>query len=711
MTFQRTQSAYAQSVGSTPTNANYIATRNPGTTDTNFPIGQFWQNTDNESLWYLNSFSTSGGVLQAAWVNIESTLATLSDTADTPVSPSSSLSTPPNNIQLTNLDGTIDILSDAVNNRIIISTSDTGDVQTLTPNSGTSPVTPLGGTINVYGTGSLTTVGSSGTVTAQLTGLTNHSVLVGAGTATITKVAPSATSGVPLVSNGSSADPSFTTAQVVGGGTGNTAFTANSLLLGNGTSPISALGLATNGQLPIGSTGTTPVLATLTQGSNITITNGAGSITLDVPTGGGLSLAAFGSTPNANGLTLSSGVLNMEPASGSFPGGVSTTTQTFAGAKTFTNTVASGVAGSSIGGFLLSGNTSGTISILPQAAAGTFNFNLPITAGTSGYLLTSAGGGASAMTWTDPATLSGVLTMTGDTGGALSPTAGNMNTLGSGSITISGSGSTLTTQLTGLTNHSVLVGAGTTTITKVAPSATSGIPLVSNGSSADPSFTTAVVAGGGTGNTTFTAYSVICAGTTATGPFQNVSGLGSSGQVLKSNGAGALPTWQTDSAGSLVLISTQTASASANISFTSLTTYQNLILVMNGVQPATNTAVLNLLVSQDGATYLTTGYTAGINYNAYNSSVTTNSNSTAAFVLSGPQNNAAICSGNIFLHNFNVGQPCEIEGQCNWTDTTLAAQSFGRCGGQSSTGIVAIRIQFSSGNITSGTFSLYGIAT
>lgn len=55
---------------------------------------------------------------------------------------------------------------------------------------------------------------------------------------------------------------------------------------------------------------------------------------------------------------------------------------------------------------------------------------------------------------------------------------------------------------------------------------------------------TLVVSNGGTGNTTFTAYSVLCAGTTATGAFQNVSGVGSAGQVLTSNGAGALPTWQ-----------------------------------------------------------------------------------------------------------------------------------------------------------------------
>lgn len=51
-------------------------------------------------------------------------------------------------------------------------------------------------------------------------------------------------------------------------------------------------------------------------------------------------------------------------------------------------------------------------------------------------------------------------------------------------------------------------------------------------------------ANGGTGAATFTAYGVLLAGTTSTGAFQNVSGLGTSGQVLTSNGTGAAPTWQ-----------------------------------------------------------------------------------------------------------------------------------------------------------------------
>lgn len=54
---------------------------------------------------------------------------------------------------------------------------------------------------------------------------------------------------------------------------------------------------------------------------------------------------------------------------------------------------------------------------------------------------------------------------------------------------------------------------------------------------------TVVVATGGTGLTTTTAYSPVITGTTATGAFQASLGPGTSGQVLTSAGAAALPTW------------------------------------------------------------------------------------------------------------------------------------------------------------------------
>lgn len=126
--------------------------------------------------------------------------------------------------------------------------------------------------------------------------------------------------------------------------------------------------------------------------------------------------------------------------------------------------------------------------------------------------------------------------------GTAVPAANVLNDLGSGSITTTGSGNTVTTTLTGLTNHNVLIGAGTPTITNVAPSATAGIPLVSNGASADPSFTTAVVAGGGTGRTTLTNHGVLVgAGTSAITQLAT----GSAGQVLQSGGASADPSYST----------------------------------------------------------------------------------------------------------------------------------------------------------------------
>lgn len=65
------------------------------------------------------------------------------------------------------------------------------------------------------------------------------------------------------------------------------------------------------------------------------------------------------------------------------------------------------------------------------------------------------------------------------------------------------------------------------------------------------------VAHGGTGATTFTAYSPIFAGTTSTGVMQSIA-IGSAGQVLTSNGPGGLASFQTSSA---LVYSNQTGAA------------------------------------------------------------------------------------------------------------------------------------------------------
>lgn len=175
-----------------------------------------------------------------------------------------------------------------------VSTTGSGVLNTLTPNSGTSPVVPTGGTINVLGTGSTTTVGSLNTLTVELTGLTNHAVLVGAGTATITKVGPSASTG-QILQNNAGADPSYSTAtypstttinQILYSSSANVVAglaTANQGVLTTGTTGIPVItSLAGNGELIIGSTAGAPAAATLTAGTGISITNGSNSITIAV---------------------------------------------------------------------------------------------------------------------------------------------------------------------------------------------------------------------------------------------------------------------------------------------------------------------------------------------------------------------------------------------------------------------------------------------
>lgn len=211
-----------------------------------------------------------------------------------------------------------------------------------------------------------------------------------------------------------------------------------------------------------------------------------------------------------------------------------------------------------------------------------------------------------------------------------------------------------------------------------------------------------------------TAYAVICGGTTATGAVQPIASVGTSGQVLTSNGAGALPTMQTaPTAGGLVLIETQTASSDATLDFTTgiSSTYTSYLFVLNTVIPATNAQVLNLTFSVDGGSnYLATNYLAGVNTNAYNSATISNANSTTAIPLTGSQvNTAAIgVSGNIYLYNITTANNPEMVSNINWNDGTTRF-AVGVASNSTTSGVNAFRFAFASGNISSGTISLYGI--
>lgn len=221
------------------------------------------------------------------------------------------------------------LTSDSSGNATWQAVSASGAITTIQGNSGTA--TPVAGTVSITGgaTG-LTTDGSGSTL--SLTGtlvvanggtgqssLTTNNLLAGGTTATgaLQQVA-SGTSGQLLQSNAGSSVPSWTTATfpsaagaagtiLRSNGTGWVASTStfadtyatNTILYSNGANTITGLApvasavlltdassaltwssTMTNGQLIIGSTSGTPTAATLTAGTGITITNGAGSISI-----------------------------------------------------------------------------------------------------------------------------------------------------------------------------------------------------------------------------------------------------------------------------------------------------------------------------------------------------------------------------------------------------------------------------------------------
>jgi hypothetical protein len=199
---------------------------------------------------------------------------------------------------------------------------------------------------------------------------------------------------------------------------------------------------------------------------------------------------------------------------------------------------------------------------------------------------------------------------------------------------------------------------------------------------------------------------------------------GTAGQVLTSNGPGVAPTYQTQAAGGAwTLLQTQTASNSANITFTSTyitSTYNKYALVMNNVVPATNGVSMNMTVSVDnGSNYLATGYKAVIN--VFSESATANAVSSTTLIpltiISGNTlaNTTGIgLMGTLYMTNWTSGTNYpEIHGNCAYLESSAANTLTGLWGGRAPTtsAINNIKIVMSSGNISTGTFSLYGISS
>jgi uncharacterized protein DUF5907 len=134
-----------------------------------------------------------------------------------------------------------------------------------------------------------------------------------------------------------------------------------------------------------------------TLGSSVLLGRGAGAagVLQELTIGGGLSMTGTQLNTAAGTVTATGTPVANQVA-------VWTTATQLQGAAPLTysaGTLGVGAAGT-LGKVTVAGNTSGVVTVQPQAAAGTYNFNLPTTAGTTAQVLTSAGGVAAPMTWT-----------------------------------------------------------------------------------------------------------------------------------------------------------------------------------------------------------------------------------------------------------------------------------------------------------------------
>jgi hypothetical protein len=152
-----------------------------------------------------------------------------------------------------------------------------------------------------------------------------------------------------------------------------------------------------------------------------------------------------------------------------------------------------------------------------------------------------------------------------------------------------------------------------------------------------------VVADGGTGASSFTAYSVVLGGTTSTGALQSVSSTGTSGQVLKSNGAGASPSW-----GSVVTQETSQTFAASGNSFTGIPSTAKIIIISISSLDPDGDCFVRLGTSSG---FVSTGYTSSGSWFWKDSGGGGDGDSdtgSTGFIIN---SNGYVCSGSIKLTN------------------------------------------------------------
>jgi hypothetical protein len=307
-----------------------------------------------------------------------------------------------------------------------------GTIDLTTKVTGVLPVANGGTGISSFGTGVATFLGtpSSANLAAAVTGETGTGALVFATSPALVTPdlgTPSAATltnatGLPIVAGTTG------TLTETRGGTNQTTYTTGDTLYASAANTLSKLAIGSAGQV-------------------LTVTSGAPTWST-LPTGFITSLGAVGATPNANGASVASGVLTLQPADATNPGVVTTGAQTLAGAKTFSSLL-TGSAGLTVTGAATNINTSSNFATNINTGTSTGAVTIGGNANTvaidsSSWDISTAGvlTGISGITTDGGYTQSGTTanTLTGATtlSNSFSQTGANTFSTGTGAVTVNG---------------------------------------------------------------------------------------------------------------------------------------------------------------------------------------------------------------------------------------------------------------------------------
>jgi hypothetical protein len=352
---------------------------------------------------------------------------------------------------------------------------------------------------------------------------------------------------------------------------------------------------------------------------------------------------------------------------------------------------------------------SGTRTTILGAASSNWTLTLPTGPGSNGQVMTTNGSGTTS--WTTPSG-SGTVTSVGGTGTVNGLTLTGTVT-SSGNLTLGGtlSGVSLTSAVTG----TLPVANGGTGITALGTGVATALGQNVIG-------TGGIVLGTGTASGLTAGEATAALGLKTATTTVSVSGATAptSGQVLTATSS-TTATFQTPSAGSgdMVLLASATASGSASITFDNVfdaAVYGSYVLKIIGIQPATDTVEMLVQLRSAAPADITSTYRnnlqAGRIDAAGTPSNTGNLNSTNGWqFFSNTAGNAANELSSFHLDIY------PISGQ--WTQfnysgyiTNNATQRFDVTGAGACEGTTApagIKIYYSSGNISIGSFQLYGI--